>query len=325
MRFNWFYVLVAVVFLAMLFVSFRYFRGSRSSTVGVTYAREFKVNSEKAAFVSSIDVVPGQQVKKGDLLVELSSAELELEIEKIVSRINVLKSEKYEKAKRHNTTLQLLKADHSLEIEQLRSEIAQMENEIRLNKSLMKQFARDSSSNQVNSSDLKLRSLKQQEARQSQTVEVKVEDMLEQHQLDQKLLQNQIVLLENELALINREKAALSKFATEDGVIADIYVRRGEQVEAFTPLVSIDAVHPSTVVAYQIGEKNNLSVGGTVQVMSYGRRNILVEGKIVGFGAVVQLPEILQKATAIKAFGREVFIDIDENNELATGEKVLVR
>ncbi len=325
MRLNWFYILIAFLFLAMLFVSFRFFKGSRFTTVGVTYAREFKVNAEKPSLVTSIGVVPGQQVKKGDLLVELSSAALELEIEKMNGRIGVLKSEKEEKMKRHTSAIELLKAERALEIETLESEIAQLENEIKLNKSLTRQFAKDTSSTELNSSELKLRSLKKQRDKQSESIQIKIGDQLQQRDLDEKLLQNQIKLLEEELALIRKERAALSKYATEDGVIENIYVRKGEQVEAFTPLVSIDAIHPATVVAYQIGEKNNLQVGASVHVSSYGRRDVIVEGKVVGFGAVVQLPEILQKGTAVKAFGREVFIDIAEDNDLATGEKVLVR
>lgn len=325
MRLNWFYILIGFLFLAMLFVSFRFFRGSRFTTVGVTYAREFKVNSEKPSLVTTIGVVPGQQVTKGDLLVELSSAELELEIEKMNSRLNVLKSEKSEKMKRNTSAIELLKAERALEIETLESEITQLENEIRLNKSLTRQFAKDTTSSGMNSSELKLRSLKQQRDKHAQSIQIKIEDQLQQRDLDEQLLQNQIKLLEEELALKKKEKSALSKYATEDGVIENIYVRKGEEVEAFTPLVSVDAIHPATVVAYQIGEKSNLQVGASVQVTSYGRRDVIVKGKVVGFGAVVQLPEILQKATAVKAFGREVFIDIEGDNDLATGEKVLVR
>jgi multidrug resistance efflux pump len=324
MRTNWFYLFVGLLFVLMLYVSFRFFKGSRFSTVGVTSARDYKVNAEKPALISSIGVVPGQEVKKGDLLVEMSSSALELDIARITSRIEVLKSEKEEKSKRSASALDLLKSNHNLETEVLQSEIAQLENETKLNRSLTKQFSADTTAT-ISSSELKLQSLRQQRDRHSQAMEIKVKDILQQHALDQQMLGNQIGLLENELNLINKEKKGLSKYASADGVIENVYVRSGEQVDAFTPLVSIVAVHPSTVVAYQANEKHALTVGAPVEVASYDRRNIIIQGKIIGFGAVVQLPDILQKATAVKAFGREVFIEIDENNPLATGEKVLVR
>jgi multidrug resistance efflux pump len=325
MKLNWFYVFIALLFTAMIFISLRFFKGSRFSTVGITASREFKINAEKQALITAINVVPGQQVKKGDLLVELSSAPLELEMSKISNRIQVLTSERQQKARRTESTIDLIKADHSLERERLQTQIIQLENEIKLNKSLTKQFAKDTASASSSSSELKLQSLRQQAARQDESVQIKVKDILQQRDLDQQLMVNQIRLLENELEMIQKEKAALSKYATADGVISRIYVRQGEEVDAFTPLLSVDAVHPSTVVAYETVNKENHGVGSPVEVASYAHRHVVVSGKIIGFGAVVQLPEILQKATSVKAFGREVFIEIDANNGLATGEKVLVR
>jgi HlyD family secretion protein len=74
-----------------------------------------------------------------------------------------------------------------------------------------------------------------------------------------------------------------------------------------------------------MGKKEQPAVGSAVNVTSYENKSIAVNGKVIGFGAVVELPEILQKSTAVKAFGREVFIDIPVQNHFATGEKVLIR
>jgi HlyD family secretion protein len=46
---------------------------------------------------------------------------------------------------------------------------------------------------------------------------------------------------------------------------------------------------------------------------------------VIGYGSVAELPEILQKSTAVKAFGREIFIEIGLENNFANGEKVLIR
>jgi HlyD family secretion protein len=78
-------------------------------------------------------------------------------------------------------------------------------------------------------------------------------------------------------------------------------------------------------VGYQVGKKESLPVGTKVSVQSYEHSRLSTEGKVIGYGAVVVLPEILQKYPAVKAFGREVFIEISANNGFATGEKVLIR
>jgi HlyD family secretion protein len=46
---------------------------------------------------------------------------------------------------------------------------------------------------------------------------------------------------------------------------------------------------------------------------------------VIGYGAVTSLPDILQKSTAVKAFGKEVFIEMPLQNDFSTGEKILIR
>jgi len=60
-------------------------------------------------------------------------------------------------------------------------------------------------------------------------------------------------------------------------------------------------------------------------VASYDQQRNLVAGRVIGYGSVSELPEILQKSTAIKAFGQQVFIEIPGENAFFNGEKVLIR
>ena len=118
----------------------------------------------------------------------------------------------------------------------------------------------------------------------------------------------------------------MNKYAESDGVVENVYVKAGEQVAAFTPLLSVNPVRPSTVVGYLVGKKVSVpEIGSIVEISSYDKRSTSVKGKVIGFGSVTELPEILQKATAVKAFGREVFIEIGSDNNFANGEKVLIR
>jgi HlyD family secretion protein len=159
-----------------------------------------------------------------------------------------------------------------------------------------------------------------------QAMAIKIEDIIQENTTEQSLLVNQIQLLERELDLLNEEKKKLSKYASADGVVENVYVKDGEQVDAFTPLLSINPIRPSTVVGYMVGKKINIpEIGSTVSVSSYDQRSLSVSGKVIGYGSVSELPEILQKSTAVKAFGREVFIEIGLENDFANGEKVLIR
>ncbi len=328
MRINWFYILIAFLFVGMLFISLRFFKGSSDSTVGITYAKEYKITSEKSALVKSVRVVPGQQIRAGELLIELQSNGLEIDIEKITNRIAVLKSEQVEKSKLVQSEIELITAQNSIELQEIDSEIAQLKSEMNLNQYLTKEFTTlDTVIDEARSPQLlKVNSLAEQKKMRNQARDIKIKDILLENTTEQSILKNQIGLFERELELMVDEKKALTKIASADGVVESVLIKSGEQVDAFTPLLSINPKHPTTVIGYLIGKnEENLPVGAVVGVASYAYRNTKVSGTVIGYGSVVQLPEILQKSTAVNAFGREVFIEITSHNVFAAGEKVLIR
>src|SRR5690606_30316026 len=136
-------------------------------------------------------------------------------------------------------------------------------------------------------------------------------DIRQEGFIDQQQLNHQINLLEQELELLNVEKKNLVKYAMADGVVKSVFIKPGEQVSSYAPLLSITPGNPTMVTAYLAGKNNNaFAVGDSVRVSAYGNGARKVTGKVIGYGAVTELPEILQKSTAVKAFGREIFIEI---------------
>jgi multidrug resistance efflux pump len=325
-RINWFYSLIAVLLVAMLFISLRYFKGSGHASIGVAQTREYKINSEKSALVKSIHVVPGKQVKEGDLLIELTSQELEIEIAKFISRIAVLKSERAEKAKLTNAKISYIKAQNDIMLEELDAEILQTSSELKMNEALTKDFVIADKGIIENPIAIKINSLKQQKQMHLRAQDIKIKDIQQESSTEQTLLENQIILQESELQLLQNEKAMLNKYASISGVVMKVYVKAGEQVDAFTPMLEVNPLRPTTIVVYLVGKKSDLyPIGASVTVSSYDQRSNAVTGKVIGYGSVSELPEILQKSTAVKAFGQEVFIEIPPDNLLANGEKVLIR
>ncbi len=323
---NWFYVLIGAMFLTMLFISSRYFKGSGDASIGIAQSREYKINSDKSALVKSIKVVPGQQVDEGDLLIELTSETLEIEIAKLSNRIAVLKSERAEKAKLADAEISYIKAQNNITLEELDAEILQTTSELKLNEALTKDFVSTDKSTTDSPLEIKINSLKQQKKMHLMAQDIKIKDVLQESTTEQKLLENQIVLQESELELMRSEKIKLNKYASAAGVVKNVYVKAGEQVDAFTPLLEVNPKRPTTIIVYLVGKKSDVyPIGTTVSVASYDQRRNAVAGKVIGYGSVSELPEILQKSTATTAFGQEVFIEVPAENFLANGEKVLVR
>jgi multidrug resistance efflux pump len=326
MKFNWFYILIVLLFGAMLFISFRYFKSSGSSSIGIATAKEYKINAEKSALIKSISAIPGKEVKAGDLLVELTSNGLEIEIGKLENRIITLRAEQIEKNKLAQSKVAYAKAELGIEIEDLNSDITQAESELQLNRRLTKELngSKDSATGN-HPMEMKISALRKQKGKHEEAVGILVNDILQANQADQLALSNQIKLLEHELTVLKEERKKLSKYATFDGVVENVYVKEGEQVDAYTPLLSVNPIHPVSVIGYMVGKKNIFPVNTEVRVSSYEHPKNTIAGKVIGYGSVVELPEILQKSTAVKAFGRQVFIEIAPDNAFASGEKVLIR
>lgn len=327
-RVNWFYGVVAILFVGMLYISGKFFKGSAHSAVGIAQAKEYKINSEKASLVKSVKVVPGQQVKSGDLLLELTSSDLEMDIEKLTNRLTVMKAEQVAKSKMVASEAAYIRAGEGVKQEEITSEIEQTKSEMQLNRALTKSFVTDTvATGDTGPLQVKIKSLEAQQRKHQQAIDIRIQDIEKKNELEQVQLTNQIRLVEQELELLRQEQKKLSKYAVADGVIENVYIKEGEQVSAFTPLLSVTPLRPATVIAYLVGNKHtDIGVGSTVTVKAYGVASSLpITGKVIGFGSVAELPEILQKSTAVKAFGREVFIEISGDNDLANGQKVLIR
>lgn len=325
-KINWFYLLIATMLVAMLYISGRYFKGSGEASIGIAQTSEYKIKTEKSALVKSINVVPGMEVKEGQLLIELTSESLEVDIAKLTNRIGVYKSERAEKAKLANAEISYIQAQKGINIEELESEIMELESEIKMNEALTSAFIQDDTNKEDSPMSIKLGSLRKQKQKHLEAMKIRIEDVKQESTTEQQLLKNQISLLESELSLLKTEKSKLSKYATASGVVEKVYVKPGEQVASYTPLVEINPSHPTTVVAYLVGKKpTSFGVGKLVNVASYDQSRNSVQGEIIGYGSVRELPEILQKSTATKAFGQQVFIEIPAENAFFNGEKVLIR
>jgi multidrug resistance efflux pump len=323
---NWFYLFIGILLISMLIISSRYFKGSGVASIGIAQTKAYKINSEKSALVKAVAVVAGMQVKQGDLLLELTSQGLEMDIAKLSNRIAVLKSERVEKAKLADSKISYIKAQNNIVLEELDAEILESSSELKMNENLTKDFTNAKQGDVEGPLAIKIKSLMQRKEKHLIAMGIKIKDVEQESHTEQYLLDNQIALLDSELKLLNEEKSKLNKYASTDGVVKNVFVKSGEQVDSFTPLLEVNPLHPTTVVVYLVGkQKDRYPIGSAVRVSSYDQKQNGIEGKVIGYGSVNELPEILQKATAVKAFGQEVFIEIPSNNGLANGEKVLVR
>jgi multidrug resistance efflux pump len=327
-RFNGYYLLVGALFAGMLYISNRYFKGSQYAAVGLAETKSYKINTDKAVNVLTIWVNEGQTVKQGDTLMLLSNPSLEVEISKTTKRIEQLKQEQTTEDKVTAAELAYIEASEGIVLEELQSDLQKLEAELKLNEAINKELNGKNSPAQTadNPKMVEVNSLQKQLQKQKEAINLKKLDVKQKHEVAKTQFYNQIELLTKEQQLLIAQQNRLIKIANSSGVVQSVYVKIGEQVEAYSPLLSVNPIQPTTVIAYA-NERNreNFLVGQTVSVTAQRNKSFTTTGKVIGFGSVTELPSILQKSTAVKAYGQEIFIEIPADNNFANGEKVIIR
>jgi multidrug resistance efflux pump len=327
-RFNGYYLLTFILFIGMVYISNLYFRGSQYAAVGLAETKSYRINSDKAANVLAILVNEGQTVKQGDTLLVLSNPALEVEISKINKRIEQLKQEQSTEDKVTAAELAYIEASEGIVVEELQSDLQKLEAELKLNEAIYKELNTRTSTqiNTENPKALEVLSLQKQLQKQKEAINLKKLDVKQKHEVAKTQFNNQIELLSKEHELLVAQQTRLVKIASAAGVVQSVYIKNGEQVDAYAPLLSLNPLQPTTVIAYA-NERNreNFSVGQTVSITAQRNKSFFTTGKVIGFGSVTELPSILQKSTAVKAYGQEIFIEIPSANNFANGEKVIIR
>jgi HlyD family secretion protein len=325
MKINSFYILILVLVAGLFFITRKLYHGSSQAWVGVAQAKDYTISSEKQATVKSIHVVQGQAIETGDTLVQLSSLKLVQDMEKMGSKIKAMQTEKEEKKNLAYSEMELIRSTQAIDINKLEKEIAQAESELKLNRSIAGNTNEVGTDSPGSPLEEKIKSLKEEIMLRNQSTKIKLNDITVKSNTDQTVLQNQIELLQNELILLQKERESLVKISLAAGVVESVPVKPGDEVDAYTKLISVLPTHPTSVIGYLQNEKNNPPIGTRVQIAGYESRWKTAQGKVIGYGAVTSLPDILQKSTAVKAFGKEVFIEMPLQNDFSTGEKILIR
>ena len=319
-----FYWFAGILLISLLLVNTQFFKGN-TSFLGVSYSDAYTINSDRAATIIKTYVSPGKTVSAGDTLITLYSPALELDIEKLRKELILMESEIEEKNELLESELALFDSEKQQSTQSFSAEINQLTQRLALQKQLVGSESDASDSNQNNELELQIESLKQQLSLELQAIDIRVNDVTQEHLFDVSQIRARQELARQELQWKERMVDNLTRVAQANGVVERVYVKPQEQVDSFTPLLSLNPRHPTSIVGYLVGQKDrNKQLGDTVLVRSSEQSSLTSSGVITGFGSVVALPTILQNSSSITTFGLEIFIEIPEDNPLPVGEKVII-
>ena len=303
---------------------------------GFAESNETMINTEIPVSIKRVLVTEGDTVSKGQKLAELESQELALRIADIRTQLLQLEAKKgLSKAEIKSKILQN-KAQERAVISELDSQISTLENQLRINRELsgglksVRIKRDDSAKNPIEIQIEALKSAKEERRTEFAETNRMYVRMLSEGDAPETI---ETQKLTEELRSLEQKNADMALYAPFEGIVGSVFTKNGngervflkggEKVEAYSPVMSIINKEPSLVKGY-IPESHfsAIKIGETVTITSANNRNP-VTGVVTGLGGrIIPLPIRLLKNHNIPLWGREIVVKIPENNGFILGEKV---
>lgn len=303
---------------------------------GFAESNETTINTEIPVSIKKVLVMEGDTVSKGQKLAEFESQDLAFRIAAIRTQLLQLEAKKgMSKAEIQSKILQNKAAERAV-ISELDSQIKTLENQLKINKELSGGLKSvrikhdDSAKNPVEIQIASLKSAKEERRKEFAEINRMYKRMLSEDYTPENIEKKKLT---EELESLERKNADMALYAPFSGIIGSVFskngngervfLKGGEKVAAYSPVMSIINNEPSFVKGY-IPESyfSAIQVGETVTITSTNNKTP-VSGVVTGLGGrIIPLPTRLLKNHNIPLWGREIVVKIPENNGFILGEKV---
>lgn len=326
-KINSIYIYIAVLGLA-LFVVFRPDFHRELSFYGFAESRITEINYNYAVVVDEILVKPGQEVKAGQVIMNLSRRKSKETLADQGFHIAQLKAEEALWKQKKENEIEELRSSHLARMAEIEREIVRTEKEIVYKKSLLE----DLQSIQPRETSFKpledlLTSFQEEKMAMAQLYKIKIKGLTDELSLGRNPYSEQIRRYAAERQFDeSQQNIPIQVIAPSDGLIGNISCKEEEHIEAYSTLLTFYEPHSGIIEGY-VHEDLTLQVeiGQQYTISSLKDETISFPGKVIGLGSrIVEIPSRLRKIEAIKAYGREVLIEISTDNSFLQSEKVSI-
>jgi multidrug resistance efflux pump len=323
---------ISWILLSLLLIVLAFsFRRQSDQIVAQVEPQKLGISFHKPVRIKTIHVMPGQQVKPGDLLVEVERPDLLLELEERETTLRNLENELAALDVEFKADDRKNQLDHQSLSRKYELEIEQLEHQARSNKVLLQDFGltfRETAQSDTSLVDYyrtRIDALREQLRTEAEQFASRQNFLQETYREKRQILLNKIQQVELEIGAQLREKEELVRISTISGTVGALSAEREEIVPAFQTIMSIYAQHPTIIKAFMNESiRYPVNAGDKVQVTSTNR-SYSIEGEITEVGSrIVEYPQRLRARSDMAMWGQELFIRIPENNAFLNGEKVIV-
>lgn len=328
MRINLFYPVVLLLGVAMIFL-FRPPSEAEISFFGFAESNETAVNYNYPVVIDRILVQPGQAIKAGAPMLEVSRRKAKETMVDQQFRIAELRAGENTWRRQRQRELTEYRQKAAAELAESDERIAELRRELAYKKSLATGLTTititpaDYLPLQTNLNDL----LADRE-RQLTATELRISNLEAEIREGDKPVAEQIRRLEAELDFEEDQKVQpFTVTAPADGLVGNIPVKEEEHVPSYETLLTFYEPHSSLVSGYvHENQTARVAIGDSLRVYSLRSGGLSYIGRVIGLGSrIVEIPPRLRKLPDFKTYGREVSIEITPANSFLQKEKVGVR
>jgi multidrug resistance efflux pump len=325
-------LLVVCFILTIVFLSGFNWNFSSESMVFYGFAnnKELNINLENSAQVKTIFITPGQIVKKGEVLLEVTRSSIAVSQSDISHDISKLQSQYQIWESGLKNSLRTINAQKTERKNELQSAINKLASEMNINETLIREIE---SINQVkdhngnNPRQIELDGLKSDLQLSMNTYNTEIRRIEKELYNSDNPIKIQIEKLSHNLDFVNEEEKNLNITAPNDGVVGSILCKVGENIPAFSPYLILYEQSPNHVKGYVLESLiPNINTNDTLIVRSVSHTDISIHGIVKGMGSrIIEIPPRLRKNPAFAIYGREIEISIPSNNPFLQNEKVILK
>lgn len=317
-----FLLLVGALLIVLSFIS----KNEASAMVARVESRVLAVSYEDPVKVEKIHVVPGQRVKQGEILIEVSSPKIALDIEQKRNELTQLELEAKSVEEELTGKIGQIETEYTAKIQEEKNELELLQSEMK-SRSASGRIISNLTGGESVTDSLALLRIRNKEMLIKNLIAQKSKETnrltsLRENQL--RIFSSKKEIIEKELAALYQTQAKLIYKADQAGTVGNVFVEFNELVPSFNKLLTIYELQPSMIKAYvEESIVANLKVGQKVRAKA-ANREIWTEGTIEEFGTrVTDYPMQITMGAETK-YGQEVFIRIPNQHAFLDGEKVFV-
>ncbi len=326
--FNLFYLTIIAIGV-LLFAALRPDFHRELSFYGFAESRATEINYNHSVMVDRILVKSGQEVKAGEVLLELSRIKTKEQLGDQSFRIAELKAEEKLWEQKQKNDIEELKIELRNELSEIEGKIKRTQSELAYKKSLVTNLESiDPVETSYKPIEETLERYNQQKADLQQLFDSRINGLKEVISLGQSPYREQIKRLVAEEAFDESQKVLpITVTAPTDGLVGNISCKEAEHISSYTTLLTFYEPHSGIIKGFVHEDLTlEVTIGQKFTISSLKDGKINYPGTVVGLGSrIVEIPPRLRKIEAFKAYGREVLIEISKENLFLQKEKVSIK